>query len=272
MPPALIELGTSLWPWPWPVLPFAVLVALGAGAVRGFAGFGFSALAVAGLAPFVPVGPVVAAALALEAVASAAVARSASADVDRRWLTSLLTGNALFIPLGLAALAYLPATPVRLLVGAALLGGAVSMRLADGHRLAPNAALRAAAGVASGLLNGLAASGGVAAAMLMIATRPAPAALRATMIVFLLYVSGYALAWAAALSWLGSPASTLLGVDALRWIAVLAPAMLLGIRAGRRAFGGAHPDRYRRFVLNLLIAVSGIGLLNASLTWLRAAG
>jgi uncharacterized membrane protein YfcA len=261
------ELAQLVWPWSWPMLLLALGVALGAGAVRGFAGFGFSALTVAGLAPFVDPGPVVAAALVLEAVASAAAVRSVSADVDRRWLRSLLIGNALCIPLGLAALAFLPATPVRMLVGGALLCAALAMRLADGHVFASSPRLHVAAGISSGLLNGVAASGGVAAAMLMAATRPPPAVLRGTMITFLLYMAVYALFWAALLSQTGRAQTALLGADTLRWVLILAPAMMLGMRLGRQAFGNAHPNRYRRFVLNLLIVVSGLGLFSASLAW-----
>jgi uncharacterized protein len=251
------------WPLPWPLLALALLIGFGAGMVRGFAGFGFAALAVGGLSPFVPVGPVVAAAMILEAIASAGVVRSVAADVDRRWLRALLIGNALCVPIGLAALAWLPALQVRLLVGGGLLTAALAMRLADGHSFASTPLLRGTAGVASGLLNGLAASGGVAAAMLMAATRPAPAMLRATMITFLMYVSLYALLCAALLSQADRAATTLLGTDTLRWVLVLAPTMLLGMRSGRRAFGNANPNRYRRFVLNLLIVVSALGLASA---------
>jgi uncharacterized membrane protein YfcA len=267
----MAELAALTWPWSWTMLLLALLVAGVAGAVRGFAGFGFSALTVAGLAPFVAPGPVVAAALVLESLASAGMFRSVSGDVDRRWLRSLLIGNLVCVPLGLAALAFLPATPVRILVAGALLCAALAMRQADGHVFASSRRLHAAAGISSGLLNGVAASGGVAAAMLMAATRPPPAVLRATMITFLLYMSVYAMVWAALLSQAGRAQTPLLGADTLRWVLVLAPAMFIGMRIGRRAFGHANPNRYRRFVLDLLIVVSGLGLLSASLAWWRGA-
>jgi len=263
--------GLTEWlSWLWPASPallaLSLLVGVGAGAVRGFAGFGFSALVVAGLSPFVAPGPVVAAVLALEAVASLGVARQVAPSVDRPWLRSLLIGNALCIPIGLAALAFLPVGPMRMLVSGVLLSGAVALRLMDGRSFAASLWLRGVAGVASGLLNGLAASGGVAAAMLMAATHPVPDRLRATMITFLLWVSLYALAWAAVITiGGGSGASALLGIDSLRWALVLWPAMLLGMRLGQHAFGRSNPGRYRRFVLNLLMVIAGLGLLNALL-------
>jgi uncharacterized membrane protein YfcA len=51
-----------------------------------------------------------------------------------------------------------------------------------------------------------------------------------------------------------------MGLDMLRWALLLWPAMTLGIRIGQRSFGQAHPERYRRFVLNLLMLVSALGL------------
>lgn len=261
-----------IWPGsPW-LLLLALAVAVGAGAVRGFAGFGFSALVVAGLSPFVAPGPLVTAVLALEAIASASLVRRVAPDLDQGWNRSLLIGNLLCVPLGLAALTWLPVMPVRLLVGTALLGGAVALRLTEGHVLRDSALLRGTAGVASGLLNGLAASGGVAAALLMATTRPAPERLRATMITFLLWISLYALAWSALLTVLsgggggggsGSSGNSLIGLDMLRWALLLWPAMTLGIHLGQRSFGQAQPERYRRFVLNLLMLVSALGLATA---------
>lgn len=246
------------------LLAVALLIALGAGVVRGFSGFGFSALVVAGLTPFVPPGPVVAGTLVLEAIASASLVRTVAADVDSRWLKPLLVGNAVFVPIGLAALSWLPVEQLRLIVAGGLLCAAAALRLADGHHFKKNAALSSVAGAASGFLNGFAASGGVIAALLMAATRLPSAAVRATMISFLLYVSLYALGWSFVLTVMpGSKPSPLLGPDTLRWIMLLLPTMIIGMRIGSRAFGNIPSDGHRRLVLDLLIVVSALGLFTA---------
>jgi uncharacterized protein len=251
---------------PW--LPAAWLVALGAGVVRGFSGFGFSALTVAGLALFVPPASVVPAVLALEVLASVSLMKSALHDADRRWLAWLLAGNAVFIPVGLALLAWLPETTMRLLVGVALLASVLGLLLAGERSWPATPALRAATGVASGLLNGITASGGVVAALLMTAARVPAVALRGTMISFLLFAGAYALAWAAVMPTAGG--SGLLGLHTLQWIAVLGPAMLVGIWLGRRSFARASAAVYRRFVLWLLVMVSTLGMLRAG--WQMLAG
>ncbi len=254
-----------------PVMLAGALVAFGAGVVRGFAGFGFAALTVAGLSLFVTPAAVVPAVLTLEVLASVGLMRSAAPDVDRGWLRWLLIGNALFVPLGIALLVLLPQTLVRLLVGAVLLVAAVGLLLAGERTLGPGRGLRVVAGVASGLLNGIAASGGVAVAMLMTAARLAPVVMRATIITYLFYAGVYAIVCAGLLS-RGTQSSTeLLGAATLQWGLVLAPAMFAGIWIGQRSFGGADPARYRRFVLALLVAVAGLGVARASVELLSGA-
>ena len=249
--------------WPWPVLGAALLVSLGAGVVRGFAGFGYSALTVAALSIFVAPATIVPAVLSLEVLASISMWRGATREADRAWLNWLLPCNLLFVPLGIALLAVLPENWLRLAVSAALLASALTLWWLSGHRLNDTRAPRLAGGVASGVLNGVAASGGVVAAMLMAATRAPAAAMRATMVSFLLFAGLYTLACAALVP-LGS-GSALLGIDTLRWALLLSPSMLLGIRLGRRSFQRAAPGRYRRFALLLLIVISTLGLLRAGL-------
>ncbi|MCF8185017.1 MAG: sulfite exporter TauE/SafE family protein [Polynucleobacter sp.] len=229
--------------------------------MRGFAGFGFSALSVAGLSLFVPPATVIPALLLLEVVASIGLIRTALPDLDRDWWRSLLLGNIVFIPLGIAALAMLSEARLRFLVGGVLLVGALLLKAMSGRKLAPTPVLKMLAGVLSGVLNGLTASGGVVAAMLMSAARVSPAALRGTMVIFLLFSGCYALIWAGLLS--QAAATPLLGVDTLRWALLLSPGMFAGIWIGHRQFSRAHPSSYRSFVLNLLILVSALGLIRS---------
>lgn len=257
-----IDLGGALWPGPAWLLAVAMLIAVGAGAVRGFAGFGFSALVVAGLTPFVTPGPLVVAVLMLEVVASARLLRAVSGEVDHAWHRALLVGNLVFVPFGVAALVWLSPERLRLVVAAMLLLGALALRGTIGHGLRSTPTLRALAGAASGFLNGLTASGGIVAALLMAATRPAPAILRSTMISFLLWISAYALLWSGVMS--AAAGASLVGVDALRWALLLGPAMWIGMRLGAGAFGSTDPLRQRIAVLNILIVTSGLGLAVAT--------
>ncbi len=181
-----------------PLLATALLVSLGAGFVRGFAGFGYSALAVAGLSMLVSPSAVVPAVLSLEVIASAGLLRSSLPQIDRAWLRALLMGNGVFAPVGIAALVALPEDLLRMLLGGTLLLCAGCLRVACSRSLRDTAVLRAVAGTGAGLLNGLASSGGVWAAMLMASSGLPAVTLRATMNVFLMAGGAYTLLLAAA--------------------------------------------------------------------------
>lgn len=251
------------WPWTLPVTLAGLTVSLGAGVVRGFSGFGYSALTVAGLSLFVSPAAVVPAVLGLEVLASVSMMRGAWRDADRGWLRWLLWGNLVCIPIGIAALALLPQPQLRLLVGLVLLLGALLVRAAGTRSMPTTPRLQLGAGVASGLLNGVAASGGIAAAMLMAAARLPPLALRATMVSFLFFAGAYALACAGLASAGGGAPTRLVSADTLGWALLLAPGMLAGIWIGHRSFGAVNPAHYRRVVLNLLIVISTLGVLRA---------
>src|SRR5262249_45538198 len=126
MPPFTLDALAA----PLPAAPMALALAIvfGAGIVRGFAGFGFSALSVAGLALLVSPARVVPAIFVLEVLASIGLLKSAWRDIDWPWLSWLVAGNALCIPLGIALLAWLPEAPLRLLIGALLVLAAATLR------------------------------------------------------------------------------------------------------------------------------------------------
>jgi uncharacterized membrane protein YfcA len=243
-------------PLPPLLLVSSLAIVFCAGIVRGFAGFGFSALSVAGLALLVSPAKVVPAIFMLEVLASISLLRSAARDIDWHWLGGLIAGNALCIPLGIALLAWLPETPLRLLA-AGLLRSGFSLALA------PSAGVRLAVGMASGFVNGVAAIGGIAVAVMLSTAQIAPAVMRATMIALFLFTDLYALACSAVVSFGSRAPTALLGPDTLRWAVWLTPAMLGGIWVGQRSFTGVSPEHFRRHVLNLLMLIASISVLRA---------
>ena len=250
-------------PLPPALLIAAMLIVLAAGVVRGFAGFGFSALCVAGLSLFAPPAQVVPPIFVLEVLASLTLLRSALREVDWAWLSWLALGNAICIPLGIAALAWLDDMHLRLLIGLLLLTAALLLRSGWQLALAPTRGTRLATGLVSGLVNGVAAIGGIAVAVMLSTTQMAPAVMRATLVLMFLLTDLYALAWASVFSTGEQQASSLVGIDTIRWAVWLGPAMLLGIWAGNRLFRGMSPEHFRRRVINLLIVIAMLSVLRA---------
>lgn len=241
-------------PASWPVVAAGVLIATGAGVVRGYAGFGFSALCVAGLSLLVSPASVVPAIFILEIVASVQMVRGALREVDWPWLGWLVLGNALFTPVGVWLLARVPEAPLRLSIGLLLLA-LTGLQLAGRELgMAPSRPVRFAVGTLSGLANGMAAIGGIVVAVLLGPAQIRPQALRATMVLLLLLTDIYSLAWAALIPTAGG--ASLVGSGTLGWVVCLAPAMLLGIAIGERLYTGAPPQSLRRRVLELLLVVA----------------
>ena len=247
---------------PW-VLAFSLCVVFAAGLVRGFAGFGFSAVTVAGMSLVISPAVVVPALFTLEILASVSQLRSVARDIDLRWFKWLALGTLMATPLGLMLLAWLPEAQLRLLIGALLLMAALLLRSGRHAALAPNAPVKFAAGLASGFINGVAAIGGIALAVLLSATRMAPAALRATLIALILFSDVVALAGAALIPSSASATGHLFGSDTLKWALWLAPAMLAGIAVGQRSFRGVSQEKFRSYVLNLLIVLAALSLARA---------
>lgn len=249
--------------WPISVLLAGMLVSLGVGFVRGFAGFGYSAICVAGLSLFVSPAAIVPAVLTLEVVASIGMLRNSLPLIDRPWLGWLLAGNLVFVPLGVLLLAVTPANPLRLMLGLALLTSVLALKRNSHHVLQPSAPVKLVTAAASGLLNGVAASGGVVVAMTLAACRMDAQSLRATMVVFLLASTAYAMLCASLLTAGGTAA--LVGWGTLQWVLLLLPTMLTGMWLGRRSFARANPGNFRGHVLTLLTVIASLTMLRGGL-------
>lgn len=260
-----LDLLRQTWPQPWWLITLAVAVSFAAGAVRGFSGFGYSALVVASLAPFAVATAVVLAVLLLEMLASATVVRAVAKEVDAGWCRSVLLGNLVFVPVGLLAVVWLRPDAVRVIVCALTLLGSTAMRVTVRRQLTTTPLLKATGGCVSGLLNGFSASGGVVAALLMAAAGVQPRVLRATMLTVLLWISIYALACGVLLVTFGT--SELKVIHVAGWAMLLAPTMALGIRVGSRAFHRAGTKRQATLVLDILIVTAAASLAASILRW-----
>ena len=103
--------------------------------LRGFTGFGFGLAAVPLLSLALPPARAVPLVVLLQVVIGLSDLRAAWRVCDRRAIRDLMPGSLLGIPVGLAILAYLPANPVRLMIGVVI--GFSVVLLWRGARLPP---------------------------------------------------------------------------------------------------------------------------------------
>lgn len=235
------------------ILLFSVVVVFLAAVVRGYSGFGFSALFVTSLSLLMPPAQVVPIALMLEVTASAHMMPKVWRDIDRRVTGWLLLGSILALPVGVQLLATLPAAPMRVTLYMVCLAAALAIwrgfRMRDGH----GTRHIIGAGLVSGVVNGATAMGGLMVVIFLLTGSISAAAMRASLIAFFLILDMVAIAY------IGS--ESLLSFDLLIRTAIFIPPLLLGNWLGHRKFTIAAPESFRRYTLVLLMTLSGIGLL-----------
>lgn len=234
------------------------LVVLFAGFVRGLVGFGFSALCVTSLSVFLPPAQVVPALFVLEILASISLLKTCWPDVHWSWLRVLALGNLVFIPLGVLTQQSLPPDTLRLLIAALIFSIALAQLQGLRPQGEPGKALKWGTSIFSGWLNGLAAIGGIAVAMVFNQSRLAPAVMRASLVVLFLFTDLFALLSLALMAHWGLVPSTLSEISGPTafWSAAWLPAMLLGIWLGHRQSAKISADQFRRFVQVLLLVIA----------------
>ena len=240
-----LGLGASLW------MAAAVLIAA---LVRGYCGFGYSAMVITASSMVTNPLNFVAVVVIAEMVMSAQSWSGLSTDVDWKRVKWLLAGAVIGMPLGLWALSFVNEDGARSVVSVYVL--TMCLILLVGYRMT-----RLAGGLATfgtGIVSGLANApgmGGLPVAAFFAAQPMAPAVFRATVVAYfpILDVFSAPLYWMAGLvTWDTAFAS-----------AIVLPLTMLGNWLGGRHFFNSDPQEFRRFAIVLLAILALLGLAKA---------
>ena len=222
--------------------------------VRGYSGFGYSAMVIAASSLVTNPLNFVAVVVILETAMSLQAAKGAGPDVDWRRVWWLLAGAAVGLPIGLWILTGVSEDTARAVISAYVL--MMCGVLLAGWRI--RAEVRGRINLAAGLVSGLANApgmGGLPIAAFFAAQPIRPAVFRATLIAYFPLLDLYSapLYWYAGLvSW-----------DTL-WASLIAlPLTVLGNWLGGRHFLNTDPQDFRRFAIVLLAGLAALGLLKA---------
>lgn len=231
----------------------AVLVAA---FVRGYSGFGFSALVIAASSLVMNPLHFVFAVVLAEALMTVQSWSGLTRAVDWRRVRWLMLGAAVGMPLGIAALTRMPEDWARALVSLYVL--AMCAVLLVGWRLKTEAGRGPTLliGVISGLANAPG-MGGLPVAAFFAAQPMAAAVFRATLVAYFPLLDLYS----APLYWWGGMVTW----DALVAGLLILPMVFLGNWLGGRHFFGTDPQDFRRFAIILLAVLALLGLLKAVL-------
>ncbi len=168
-----------------PTLAYALVVVFIAALVRGYSGFGASALIVTSLTLVLPPAEVVPISLLIEIAASLGLLAQVWKDVPWRTMAWLLAGAALGMPAGFALLAALPADVMRVVISILVLLACALIWRGAKSSSQPGTPVILGTGVVSGIANGIAAVGGLPVVLFFLYSAAAIATSRATVIVYL---------------------------------------------------------------------------------------
>ncbi len=236
----------------------AALVAalLGAAYVRGYSGFGFSAIFIAFAALLTDPLPLIPVVFACEMLMTLFQARGIRPHIDWRRAFTMLAGAAVILPFSVTLILSLGENATRLAVSAIV--GVMALVLLSGWTLKRRvgAVGHAGTGAVSGLFNA-AGIGGLPVAAFLTAQPIPPAIFRATMI---FYLTGLDL-MTLPLMWAGGVVTW----DTARAAALAFPILGLGVWLGGRRFGRTSPEGFRTVAISLLLLLSALGLIRALL-------
>ncbi|HDH02942.1 MAG TPA: sulfite exporter TauE/SafE family protein [Actinobacteria bacterium] len=232
---------------------FAGAVLALAAFVRGYSGFGFSAVLVAGLTFLIEPVAAVPLAIVFEVVASVFQAPSIWREVRWRDFWVLLASAVVGNPIGVALLTRADGDVLRSVTFAVLLVLSLAMLVSHRGRLVSTPVLLFTVGIVAGVVNGATALSGLVLVLAISFTTIAVAEMRATLIVYF-FASNAVVIGLLAVD--GSIAGSL-------WnrVTVGLPLLAVGIFVGSKVFRRSTPESLRRGTLGLLIAVSAVGLV-----------
>jgi uncharacterized membrane protein YfcA len=229
-------------------LAFSVLAVLVGAFVKGLAGFGSSMVWVTSLSLVLPPLQVVPMVLMFEVATSIGLLRHVWHQVEWRSLWLLLLGTIVATPIGIYALASIPADTLRIALAAVVFCAAILIWRGFALKKAPGKVSTVGVGLAAGFLNGSMAIVGPPVILFYFATPLGVAVGRASMVTYLLGTDSIGTGMFAV--------QGLVSTEILSRTAIFLPVLMAGVAAGHRQFVGATPETSRKLALLLLMALS----------------
>ena len=237
---------------------FFALIIFTASIVRGFNGFGFSAISVSGLSFILPPIEIVPIILLLEVFVSIFMIPYIWNKIDWKFVIQILIGIIIGSPIGLLLLKYLSPQITHLIIclvviffSLLLMRGYVNLKI-------NNLFSKIATGIISGVVNGFSTLGGLPVALFLLVTSIQPAVIRGSLAALFFLTDIYAFT----LSFFSGIIDMITIYRALSIILVLP----LGIYIGDKFFVKAKEATYRKAVFYFLILISLIGILRILLS------
>ncbi len=237
-------------------LLFVIPILVFAGIVRGYSGFGFTAIAVVGMnMVFKPQDSVIIM-LALDLICSIGIWKSAIKDAEYSVLKKLLLGSIIGIPIGHLCLLFIPAVVLKFLICVLLL--LLCILLFKEYRFIKSEKNSAiiGCGITSGICTSSASVGGPIIVYYMLTSKLSTSIQRSTMILYFVISEFIAL---------GSlVARGNIEISIIKTIGIVLLPTLIAVRYGQKLFLKKPPKSLKSFALPVLLVVSILGIIKTS--------
>ena len=234
-------------------LAISAIMAFVAGAVRGFAGVGLSAVLMASIVVFIPPVELIPVCFLLELAASVAMFRGGLRDAKLSTAVTLALFSTIGVPLGLLLTTSIDLELSKLFALGLVLSLTILQLLKVNFHLASERVALPVTGFVAGIVSGLASIGGMVIALYVLASPKKAREMRGSLVLFLFFSM-----------FTSSVTLILFGVlneQSLIRGAVLSPLVLAGVFAGTAMFSKSLDQTYRRGCLYLLLLFAGAGLV-----------
>jgi uncharacterized membrane protein YfcA len=234
---------------------FVLFVVFIASIVRGFNGFGFSAICISGFSFILPAIEIVPIILALEVIISIFMAPYVWNKINWTFVFKLLVGITIGSPIGLYLLKYLSSDVTHLTVCIIVIFFSFLLMKGYENKKIDNSYAKMFIGIISGTLNGLTTLGGMPVALFLLITSIQPAVIRGSLAALFFLTDIYAFV----LSFLAG----IVDITTIYRIIPLITILPIGVYIGDKFFVKSKEETYRKVVFYFLIFISILGVFRA---------
>lgn len=226
----------------------------GAAYVRGYSGFGLSALVVSAASLVMNPLLIVPVVLICDIALTLQQAQGIRHEIDWRRTLTLFAGALIGVPIGIYLLTQIPLNTARALIATYILSMSLALLAGFHFRRHIGDIPHIGVGLFSGIANG-AGIGGLPVAVFFAALPVSATTFRATLIAYFTLLD----LWSVPLLWRAG----LVTPETLIACAYALPLLITGLHFGNRAFRASAPTNFRRFAILLLMSLSIFGLLKS---------
>jgi uncharacterized membrane protein YfcA len=231
---------------------FVIFTVFIASIIRGFNGFGFSAICVSGFSFILPAIEIVPIILILEVLISIFMIPYIWNKIDWKFVIKILIGITIGSPIGLFLLKYLSSEVTHLSVCLIIIFFSILLMKGYSNQKIDNNYAKVVTGLISGTLNSLTTLGGMPVALFLLVTSIQPAVIRGSLAALFFFTDIYAFV----LSFFGGIVDMTTFYRTFPLIIILP----IGVYIGNNFFVKSKEETYRKVVFYFLIIISIIGI------------